>query len=407
MNNRQENEANSVAPKARSFANPHPNSPGMPIGQVLGVAEAEIATMNLHPDAGGLNTGIASIDRHCKMAAVPGALITIAGESGGGKTAFMTQLAASYSTQAPVYVFSLEDETSDSVKRALANVGRLSVGKLRTGFPGEDIPLMFDNTIKELGGKDIYYDPNETLNIIGVISNMIKHWKACDQQFVVFLIDQLSNISPLRGTDEELAWLQAAGIPLPPRSGSSQAQHVEWTARALRVAARRMRACVILAVQLNNNHAKGEKPDMRSIRESQGIVHESSLVLIVWLPKTLRVELPDAGPGQPKFEERPNIDGDAWLICAKGRRVQVFEERLRFLGAFQCFVDPRAESIDFTFPKARSESGRRGMDILTAIAERFDATRVEKVLGEEAKQIEASTDPEIPLPTDDEMDAIR
>jgi replicative DNA helicase len=339
-----------------------------PAAEVVDETLEELHLRNQYPDLGGLRTGLEAFDRHAREALMPGSLIVVAGESGRGKTAFMTQLAVSFSAQAPTLLVTLEDGGRSTIKRALANVSRENVGAIRAGFAGkEGLPasvITAAETIKALGLDVI----DGVALTVEAIARQVWEWKkarAFDTGGVV-LIDQLSHIVP---SDPGMAgYFRQRNLPTPPPANAPETKQLEWQTWVLREVAQRLGVVVVLAHQLNENHAPNQKPTIRSIRGSRGIVHKADLVVIPWRPQV--VDNPFAGPGQPT--QVPNMTNDARLLGVKGRDVGEFDEAVVWVGAQQRFADPGTVEARYAAPEAPSAHAQEGSRRLAELRARFD-----------------------------------
>jgi replicative DNA helicase len=337
--------------------------------EVIAETMAEVNLRHEFPDVGGLRTGINALDDHAREAFMPGSLIVIAGESGRGKTALMTQLAVAFSAQVPTLVVTLEDRATSTLKRALANVSRTNVGRIRSGFAGESgIPKAVTDAAEELanGNLDIIDGVALTVEQIAAQVWFWKRERNCEN--AVVLIDQLSHIAP--SARNNLEYFRSRNLPTPPAQNAPETQILEWQTWVLKTVAERLGVCVVLAHQLNEAHGDG-KPTMRSVRGSRGIVHKCNLLVIPWVPEEL--PNPFAGPGQPL--KMTNTSGEGRLIIAKGRDVGRAEEKIFWIGAEQRFADPDQLTGAYSAPQVPSVRAREGMRRLLELRAQFEERR--------------------------------
>lgn len=333
--------------------------------EVVEEAMAEVALRHAYPDLGGLRTGIQAFDRHAREALMPGNLVVIAGESGRGKTALLTQLAVAFSSQTNTLLVTLEDRASAAAKRALANVSRLPVSRIRSGFNGEvGIPERLNEAASAIAANQLDFIDGEPLTVEALAGQVWRWQRDRGGAHGVVLIDQLSHLVP--SNPQNAQYFRARNLPVPPPMNSPETKVLEWQTWFLKVMAEKLGILVILAHQLNENHGTG-KPSVSSIRGSRGIVHKSDLVVIPWIPSS--VENPFGGPGQPQMI--PNTAGEAWLIIAKGREVPRAEEKLVWVGDHQRFADPSDTDSSYAFPPASSAESLEGMRRLLDLRRRF------------------------------------
>lgn len=326
---------------------------------------AELHIRNEYPELAGLKTGVEALDKHISEALMPGSLIVVAGESGRGKTAFLTQAAVAFSCQQPTLVFTLEDSATSVLKRALANVSRENVGRIRSGFAGQvGLPESVVKAADHLSNLQLDYANGDIAYTVERIGQVVWNWsreqRAAGFDTGVVIIDQLSHIAPTGSHTAE--WFESRGFPAPPSPRAQETERLEWQVFFLKLVAERCNVTLVLAHQLNENHGDGE-PGPSSIRGSRGIVHKANLVLIPWTPR--KVENPFAGPGQPKMID--NEEGISFMIGAKAREVAQFREEVRWVGAQQRFVDKDMVEVGYS-PQARpSARAIEGMNRLTEL----------------------------------------
>lgn len=334
-----------------------------PVSQVMREAVEEMYLRNEFPDMGGLRTGIDALDKHTREVMAPGRVVVVAGESGRGKTALMGQLAVAFAAQTPTMLINLEDDSVDSAKRWLANVSRENVGRIRSGFAGsEGIPKKVLDAADHLSELGLDVIDGEPLTVEG-IARQLWQWKK-DRGFEhggAVLIDQLSHVVPTDPANRD--YFVKRELP-PPPSGNARADKTpEWQIWFLGEVAKRLGILIVVAHQLNNQHAVDAKPSIRSVRDSQGIVHKADLILIPWRPKML--PNPFAGPGQPKEVLAP--EDYAMLLGVKARQIGEFEEAVSWQGSQQRFCDVNSQAHAYRAPEAPSERAQEGQRRLAAL----------------------------------------
>lgn len=305
------------------------------------VAEAELRTE--YPDIRGLHTGVDEVDERLSPVLEAGRLIVMAGESGRGKTALATQWAVAFAHQVPVLWMCLEDDTVDATRRALANVGRVPVSGLRSGFRIGTVPEGVYDGARALSELPLWVE-GQTDNVMGIARRTMRWAKShapAGHIRGVLIVDQLSHILPMPYSQELNAELERKGLPTPPRQNDLEHKIFEWQVAVLREVAVRLQMLVVVLHQLNDARDDAGRPNESSIRSSRGIVHKADAVVIPWRPRT--IENPFPGPGQPARIPAP--EDAAELIGVKGRTVPQFVAQLRWDGAHQRFASP-SEAID-------------------------------------------------------------
>jgi hypothetical protein len=283
------------------------------------LAEAEIRTE--FPEMGGLRTGVESIDAHLRPILEPGRLIVVAAESGRGKSAFAAQLAVAFAHQVPVLWASLEDDGVDVVRRAIANVGRTSVGALRTGYHSGSVPQAARDAVDAIEALPL--DVIETTGDAIDLAFTARRWAKANEAVQgplggVLIVDQLSHIAPSNPTQDMEEYLARQGLPVPPRLRDGDVKQLEWQVNVLREVGRKLNLLVVVLHQLNGVRGEDGRPSMASVRGSQGIVHKADALLVPWRPT--KVVNPFAGgPGEPATVAAP--EWAAELLCLKGRSI--------------------------------------------------------------------------------------
>lgn len=339
-----------------------------PVADVVQQAMEEMWLRNEFTDMGGLRTGIESLDKHTREVMVPGRVIVVAGESGRGKTALMGQMAIAFAAQTPTMLINLEDESVDSAKRWLANVSRENVGRIRSGFAGsEGLPKTVLDAAEHLSGLGLDVIDGEPLTVEAIAAQLWE-WKKERgfEQGGAVLIDQLSHVVPTDPATRD--YFVQRELPPPPPASARADKVPEWQVWFLSEVAKRLGITIVLAHQLNNAHAVDTKPTIRSVRDSQGIVHKADLILIPWRPK--HIPNPFAGPGQPATTPAP--DDYAMLLGVKARQVGEFEEQVAWKGSQQRFVDLMREAYPYKAPDAPSEKAKEGARRLAALRAQWE-----------------------------------
>lgn len=293
------------------------------------VAQA-VVEMQLKHEHGlnGFHTGIAEFDEKGAAMMQPGKLVVVAASTKIGKTTLLWQLAATYAAQGlPVAVCSYEDDPSDAVLRAIANIGSGDIGQLRSGFVRDGkaypIPEGFDVAAEKVASLDIQV--MTTPSTCAQIGQSIAVWRATwapGKAAGVVIIDQLSHIVP---DDPDEFRRRFPGLT-PPPPADNEVKLLEWQTAVLQRIARQYNVLLLLAHQLNEQAQEHEEPTERSLRGSRGIGHKVDGLVIPWRPA--RLPNPNRGmPGEP--ETVANTAGRMWLCvpiargCAGRFKVEV------------------------------------------------------------------------------------
>ncbi|WP_373069197.1 DnaB-like helicase C-terminal domain-containing protein [Gemmatimonas sp.] len=336
------------------------------------VAREALAVTELrteYPDLIGLQTGIAQLDTALRGELEPGHVIVIAGGSGDGKTTLCAQAAASFATQVPTYMLSLEDEVRDITNRVMANISSENVRELRTGFESGTVPQTVRDALVTMDGLTLDLNDGIVHPRVEQLAAIIGAWAQSqgEQRHLAVIIDQLGHIAPSRASDD--FWRLYPHLPAPP---SNQASHemLEWQVMYLQAVAKKYHITMVIAHQLNDRRDEGsKKPDLSSVRGSRGITHKADCVLVPWVPKQLPNEF--AGVGDPKFLDNTSKHGE--ILILKGRHVPLADIGVMFDGGRQRFV-ARALGTNARWSAAPAKTARQiaGGSKLAALLASFD-----------------------------------
>lgn len=331
-------------------------------------ARQEMQILNQHPGALGLSTGLPCLDDAMSAALEPGRLLVVLGQSGGGKSALLSQLSVAFASQVPTLLLTLEDSERDLTKRMLSMIARVDVSDVRNGFAGKTIPGSVDDAITALSelNLNVSADLREQPTILD-IGRTISEWKkqnASDHGVVI--IDQLSHIADTLPDDPFFRQPREIAPPPPPYR---QHDVLEWKVAALRHLAKKSGLTVVLAHQLNDQVSDTEKPSEKSVRGSRGVLHKADAVIAVYVPKT--VENMFAGQGDEKY--LANESGDGLIISLKARTVQAFEVPVRWLGEQQRFAERQDDGRKlWAAVPTPSPLKKAGSEKMRLLRERFD-----------------------------------
>lgn len=390
-------------------ANPNPPELWRPLVDVAREAAQEVELRHEYPELTGLRTGVDALDEGMGELFWDGKLITVGGETGGGKTAFLRQLAIAFGHQAYVLHISLEDSARQAVKRDLANLARLNVGQVRKGFPDlPAVPQSLSKAVEYLGQLTVDSLDSIDMDVVSLIAtvhlwrmsklNDLNEQERAEARFVV-IIDQLSHITTTVLDDATRQRITNSGAPLPPAGArGSETAYLEWQTGMLKRAAERQSMLVVLAHQLNESHGD-DKPTLSSIRGSRGIVHKSDGVLIPWCPKT--IPNPDHKTDKEAPKRLLNVDGVGYFLGVKMRDVALFEAPAQWLGAQQRWRMPGAnDDRGYIAPQRMSTKALEGMRKLTELRAGWDAERAAALASKApAAAVPATTPPATPAAT--------
>lgn len=225
-------------------------------------------------------TGLVYLDRTMKGGLHGGELLTVAAESGGGKSIFMVQAAlANLQAGNPVVYFSLEMDKTDVFERMVAATARIPVRTSEEYKTGH---------VKELPA----------------ISNAIFSL----QKLPLTIIDDMFTLDDIVAEAQRLSLLGKASVVLVDyiqiveNEGDNREQEVSNITRKLKNLATKLKAPIITGSQLN---------DEGKLRESRAIKQHSNQVIIIKHKDTkscIMVDKNRRGPRNYQFDIK--MDGE-------------------------------------------------------------------------------------------------
>lgn len=326
----------------------------------------------------GFKTGVESFDKLAAPMFQPGRVIGVPASTKTGKTTVLWQWAVQWAAAGlPGFIMSFEDEGTDSVYRALANVASGNVGDIRSGFVTDgvkqDIPEGFDTAAKYVSSLNIEVSntPSTCTQIAFEVGDWVQSWESGTYSgFLV--VDQLSHLVP---DDPGAFKARFPGFKAPPRSDDT-VKLLEWQVEMLQRIARKWNILVIVAMQRNEQDKDWEWPTIRSVRDSRGIAHKVDALVVPHRPG--RLPNPNPGPGQP--ETVPNDEDRMWLCVPIARHIPGgFRVEVEWQGAHQRVAELGARmGDDWVAPEQVSEEQKSGMAAYAAVRDRW-ARHVDQV----------------------------
>ena len=327
--------SSSIARTGRALA----VTPWRSMAEVVEEMTALVHLNHAYPDLGGLPTGIASLDRLISHTLTPGHLVVVAADTGGGKSAFVQQLAEQFAQPTDVPSLTREDPETDAAMRMAANVSRTDLGRIRSGFSGDEgIPQSFYYAAEHMAKLRLDTVDRMAMSVEKVII-MAMDWMVTKNvgRGSVLIVDQLSHLVP----SDPAWWADKKNdfIPRPPRQGAAETTWLKWQTHALKVAAQSLGLIVVLVHQLNENAGAG-RPGLSSMSGSRGINQEADLILLPWRPREAPEGFGDPLGGAAAPRPTRTADGEAFIICPKSRHGLEFEIPVHWVGAQQRFAAP-------------------------------------------------------------------
>ena len=207
-----------------------------------------------------VETGFPKLDNWLDGGIRPGEVMLIAARPSVGKSAFALQLALHMvSMDVPVTVWSLEMRPKAWVRRGMAGLSGVELGRIRRGeIEGHEKALTFGASM--LMKKPLYFAPEfgdttpEGFPIQAAI-------EVEERKSKVLLIDYLQLMQP-------------------PARSHSREQEVAQLSRSLKMTANRLGVSIIALAQLNRD-AQGKVPGMNDLRESGALEQDADEIVFL------------------------------------------------------------------------------------------------------------------------------
>lgn len=253
-----------------------------------------------------------------------GELIVIAARPSMGKTAFVLNLMDHAATHRPageerdpsVLFFSLEMGRMSIVQRMLCSRARVDAHKMRTGrIPNEDYAELV-RAAGELQAARLFIDDTPGLSVMALRSRArrVKHQHGLD----MIVIDYLQLMTA-------------------PRAESRQ-QEISTISRSLKELGRELEVPVIALSQLSRavESRENKRPQLSDLRESGAIEQDADVVLMLFR--------------EEYYEQTPENQNKAEVICAKQRNGPTGDVTLRFFGSHLRFENPEPSLAEPILP---------------------------------------------------------
>lgn len=277
----------------------------LPIGSVLlSVIESIEKRRDSRGELSGLKTGFADLDR-ITNGFQAGDLIIVAGRPSMGKTAFALNIAENVAlNDGTALVFSLEMGKEALTERALASVGGLSIGAIRSGRLSDDDDSRLFFALGKLNNAKLIIDEQgaPTIGQMRSRARRVKRQHGLD----LIVVDY---------------------IQLMAGEGGNRNEQVGSITRSLKLLARELAVPVIALSQLSRDVEKrpDKRPMMSDLRDSGSIEQDADLVLMAYRDEYYN-------PNGP-------FKGLAELLIRKHRMGELGDVRLTFQGEFSRFRD--------------------------------------------------------------------
>lgn len=258
---------------------------------------------------------------------LPGELVVVAADQGGGKTAFALQLlrhAASKGFRA--LLVSQEMSGTELHWRLACSIAGVASTRVRSATLSEGEVIALQRASRELTSLPIRVCDEGSVNVSELRVSALD--AAAEGTVDLIVVDYLQILDPPPGMDE-----------------SKSAEVIDANARALKKLAREIGCPVVLLSQFNRaGQLAGRKPRIQDLKGSGGIESHADLVMVLH-------------PSEGRCDGPASDDVDTDLLVLKSRGGPTGEVPLRFERRFTRFVE-RGDDFDARPSSSRSAGGR-------------------------------------------------
>lgn len=237
------------------------NEPRM-VSEILSEFVDGIAQRSEGQDS-AISTGIEDLDKKLNGGFRPGQLIIVAGRPSMGKTALSSDIGLSIAEQNSVLMFSMEMSGQEVAGRALANRGRVELGKVMGRISEHDTPAWngVSHGCARLANVRFAIDDTPAITLLE-LRLKAKAWKR-KHGLDVIIVDYIGLMS---GGD-----------------GDKRTDQIGSYSRGLKAVAKELGVTVIALAQLNRkSEERGDKkPILSDLRDSGEIEQDADVVMLV------------------------------------------------------------------------------------------------------------------------------
>ena len=268
------------------------------------------AVLSVDWEAGeGILSGFSDLDRLIRLRA--GEMVTLAGATSMGKSAFAQALAVNVARKSiPVGIFSLEMPREHWVKRMVSAEGEVSTEKMLQRNLSEEEWHRIDYATSKMVDWPVFLDDTmgiTPLELRAKVSKMV-----LQEGVKMVFVDYMQLMDP--------------GV-----STGSREQDVAHISGSLKGIARDYRIPVVVLSQLSREVdrrlSKGSRPQLSDLRESGRIEQDSDIVMFVYRPEQYGIDQLDGR----------SVKGKAEIIVAKHRNGPTGSVWLQWTGEFVRF----------------------------------------------------------------------
>lgn len=283
------------------------------------VAHIDVLDGRMERKFSGIPTGFAQIDELLTGGPNRGALVILGARPSMGKTALSLNIALHAARDYGVLFLSQEMQTGELLDRALATLGRISLGSIIRGDMEQDDWANFTSATAKLNEMNLHLDDQPALTLLDVRSKarLIKRKHGLD----LLVVDYLQLMSG---------------------DGDNRNQQIEEISRGLKALAKELNIVVIALSQLSRNAAGQQRPKLSDLRDSGAIEQDADIVMFVHRDE---VDNPST-----------HMRGLADVFIAKNRQGRIDDVLLAYEGMYTMFSDYRGQR-----PAPQQKEYKRGL----------------------------------------------
>lgn len=265
----------------------------------------------------GIPTRIPTLDRMLGGGLMPGKQIILAARPSIGKSSLAEQLCINLARDGHAAAFLSQEMTKDELlQRAIANVGRIDLGRLITGKLQDHEWERVTEAVENMRSMPLHFDDQPALSLMDIAAKARMLKRQSDIKLLV--VDYLQLCSATKSTD-------------------NRHHQIEEISRGTKSLAKQLGITILLLSQLSREVEKrtSGRPQLSDLKESGAIEEDADVVLLL-----------------SKNTERP--DGSRLLCCdvPKNRQGRTGDFALNFEGAVQVWGES-TEPLNFKKPPSR------------------------------------------------------
>jgi replicative DNA helicase len=270
------------------------------------IAHVDVLDNRMNRKVSGIPTGFHDIDELLTGGPNRGALVILGARPSMGKTALSLNIALNVARDHGVLFLSQEMQNGELLDRAIASLGRISLGSIIRGDMEPEDWSNFTAATSKINAMNLHLDDQPALTLLDVRSKSMTVKRKHGLDMVV--VDYLQLMSG---------------------DGDSRNQQIEEISRGLKAMAKELNIVVLALSQLSRNAAGMSRPKLSDLRDSGAIEQDADIVIFVH-----RDEVDNPGT---------HLKGLADVFIAKNRQGRIDDVTLAYEGMYTTFKDFRGQ----------------------------------------------------------------